>query len=240
MKKFVILILVLLTSQLLSCKSTETASTEVIHNVSHLYFDDLYPYYKDILIESESDIFSINDEMRSLVKNKIKGSNNFKEQVNKLVDEINMNEGKMAEVDSTGGTKMGYEEFKKLEKRNEAIKKALAAAQKIYEDLEMQYANLKKEMRAVEDENDSLKQLQKECEEEVAKLKEEIATLQSQKTQLQEDIANSKEEYKKLQDSFNALEKNSNSEIAANSEKSRSLWHLTLFIVYSSHLCLKQ
>lgn len=92
MKKFVILILVLLTSQLLSCKSTETASTEVIHNVSHLYFDDLYPYYKDILIESESDIFSINDEMRSLVKNKIKGSNNFKEQVNKLVDEIFLND----------------------------------------------------------------------------------------------------------------------------------------------------
>ena len=55
--------------------------------------------------------------------------------LNKLVDEIHMNEGKMAEVDSTGGTKMGYEEFKKLEKRNEAIKKALADAQKIYEDL---------------------------------------------------------------------------------------------------------
>ena len=35
--------------------------------------------------------------------------------LNKLVDEIHMNEGKMAEVDSTGGTKMGYEEFKKLE-----------------------------------------------------------------------------------------------------------------------------
>lgn len=43
--------------------------------------------------------------------------------LNKLVDEIHMNEGKMAEVDSTGGTKMGYEEFKKLEARNEAIKK---------------------------------------------------------------------------------------------------------------------
>ena len=55
--------------------------------------------------------------------------------LNKLVDEIHMNEGKMAEVDSTGGTKMGYEEFKKLEARNEAIKKALADAQKIYEDL---------------------------------------------------------------------------------------------------------
>jgi len=55
--------------------------------------------------------------------------------LNKLVDELNMNEGKMAEVDSTGGTKMGYEEFKQLEKRNEAIKKALADAQKIYEDL---------------------------------------------------------------------------------------------------------
>jgi len=55
--------------------------------------------------------------------------------LNKLVDEIHMNEGKMAEVDSTGGTKMGYQEFKKLEKRNEAIKKALADAQKVYEDL---------------------------------------------------------------------------------------------------------
>ena len=55
--------------------------------------------------------------------------------LNKLVDEIHMNEGKMAEVDSTGGTKMGYEEFKKLEARNEAIKKALADAKKVYEDL---------------------------------------------------------------------------------------------------------
>ena len=55
--------------------------------------------------------------------------------LNKLVDEINMNEGKMAEVDSTGGTKMGYEEFTKLEKRNDEIKKALRQAQRIYEDL---------------------------------------------------------------------------------------------------------
>ena len=55
--------------------------------------------------------------------------------LNKLVDELNMNQGKMAEVDSTGGTKIGYEEFKKLEARNEAINKALADAKKVYEDL---------------------------------------------------------------------------------------------------------
>ena len=55
--------------------------------------------------------------------------------LNKLVDELNMNQGKMAEVDSTGGTKMGYEEFKKLEARNDAIEKALAEAKKMYEEL---------------------------------------------------------------------------------------------------------
>ena len=46
-----------------------------------------------------------------------------------------MNQGKMAEVDSTGGTKIGYEEFKKLEARNDAIEKALAEAKKMYEEL---------------------------------------------------------------------------------------------------------
>ena len=55
--------------------------------------------------------------------------------LNKLVDELHMNQGKMAEVDSTGGTKMGYEEFKKLEARNDAIEKALAEAKKMYEEL---------------------------------------------------------------------------------------------------------
>ena len=55
--------------------------------------------------------------------------------LNKLVDELNMNQGKMAEVDSTGGTKIGYEEFKKLEARNDAIEKALAEAKKMYEEL---------------------------------------------------------------------------------------------------------
>ena len=55
--------------------------------------------------------------------------------LNKLVDELHMNQGKMSEVDSTGGTKMGYQEFKQLEKRNEAIEKALAEAKKMYEEL---------------------------------------------------------------------------------------------------------
>ena len=55
--------------------------------------------------------------------------------LNKLVDELNMNQGKMAEVDSTGGTRMGYEEFMQLEKRNDEIQRALDRAKKMYEDL---------------------------------------------------------------------------------------------------------
>ena len=55
--------------------------------------------------------------------------------LNKLVDELHMNQGKMAEVDSTGGSRMGYEEFKQLEKRNDEIQRALDRAKKMYEDL---------------------------------------------------------------------------------------------------------
>ena len=94
LKKFYILGLLLLTSQLLSCKSTKTTSTDVTFNVNYLYLDNLYPSYKETLIESESDIFSLDVEMRLLVKNKLKAGKNIalKDQVARLVDEIFSNE----------------------------------------------------------------------------------------------------------------------------------------------------
>ncbi|MCJ8319531.1 MAG: hypothetical protein MJK12_07845 [Colwellia sp.] len=88
MRSFYILLTVLLASQLISCSSTQTVSDDVISNVEHLYFDDLFPSYKDTLIESEHDIFSIDDEMRLSVRNKIKAGKDIKEQATKLVDLI--------------------------------------------------------------------------------------------------------------------------------------------------------
>ncbi|WP_452599388.1 OmpA family protein [Pontimicrobium sp. MEBiC01747] len=94
---------------------------------------------------------------------------------------------------------------------------------KVYKELEDKYVDLKKENRNLQDENEALLQAKNETENELAKLKQEYANAVAKRDQLQNDYNATKSKLENLKASYDALESNSSSAIAANTKKNREL-----------------
>jgi len=94
---------------------------------------------------------------------------------------------------------------------------------KIYKDLEDRYNALKAESSSLQEENDALLKAKNEAQNELERLKREYADGDSRSKKLASDLAAAKNKYKNLKDSYDALDANSSSSIAANTKKNREL-----------------
>jgi chemotaxis protein MotB len=96
-------------------------------------------------------------------------------------------------------------------------------SKKIYNDLEKKYADLKAEKSAVDQENANLNQQKNQLELDKNALQTELDKLKAEYAKLDSDCNSVKNNLKNLQNAYNALEKDSNASIQANSEKNREL-----------------
>lgn len=96
-------------------------------------------------------------------------------------------------------------------------------SKKIYNDLEKKYADLKAEKAAVDQENADLNQQKNQLELDKNALQTELDKLKAEYAKLDSDCNSVKNNLKNLQNAYNALEKDSNASIQANSEKNREL-----------------
>ena len=73
-----LVIFITLATLISACQSTPSSSIDVNLNVDALYFDDAFPNYHNISIETPEDIFSLDADMLALVENVLKPEQNIK------------------------------------------------------------------------------------------------------------------------------------------------------------------
>lgn len=96
-------------------------------------------------------------------------------------------------------------------------------SKKIYNDLEKKYDDLKNEKSLIDAENADLSQQKNQLELDKNSLQNELNKLKEQYATLESECATTKNNLKNLQGAYDALEKDSNASIRANSEKNREL-----------------
>jgi chemotaxis protein MotB len=94
---------------------------------------------------------------------------------------------------------------------------------KVYKQLESDYAKLKKENKSLSKENSDLTSQKNQLTNDLTQLAKQYSDALSRKKQLETDYAATKSKYDKLTASYNALDANSSSAIAANTQKNREL-----------------
>ncbi len=104
-----------------------------------------------------------------------------------------------------------------------ALTTSSCVSKKIYADLENKFANLKKERNALADQNDSLKVANTKFLADNGSLKSELDKATAERNKLATDYAAASNNLKALQNSYDALEKNSDTALKANMEKNRDL-----------------
>lgn len=73
---------------LLGCQNSLKSQDTLLVKVDNLYLDQQFPTYKSYIIETEEDIFLLDDEMRLMVKNKLKPIHDIRKRSIKLLDHI--------------------------------------------------------------------------------------------------------------------------------------------------------
>lgn len=94
---------------------------------------------------------------------------------------------------------------------------------KVYKDLEDKYATLKKENRSLQDEYNNLLKTKNKAENELKQIQDDYNNAIANRNNWEGEYKALVNEHKNLEDSYNALEANSSSAIAANSKKNREL-----------------
>lgn len=92
--KHVILICLLVNFSvfLSACQNTNNARVDHIKNNKALYLDNVFPKYIDVPIESEQEIFAINDEMKLMVETRLKPEKDIRKRAVKLLEQIFSND----------------------------------------------------------------------------------------------------------------------------------------------------
>jgi len=88
MKHFILISLFLSLPSLFSCQSNDSYNTSAKIPVESLYLDQSFPVEKSFNIESEQEIFMLDDEMRFMVKNTLNTTHNPKKKAMKLLKHI--------------------------------------------------------------------------------------------------------------------------------------------------------
>ena len=94
---------------------------------------------------------------------------------------------------------------------------------KVYKELEGKYATLKKENRNLKDENNDLLKAKNKASHDLAQLQAKYDDAVKRRDQLETDYAVAQNKYDALKASYDALDANSSSAIAANTQKNREL-----------------
>ena len=94
---------------------------------------------------------------------------------------------------------------------------------KVYKDLEDRYKDLKEEHKSLQDENEALLSAKNKAQNELDRLKKEYEATNSKLNKLKSDVAATQNKYNNLKASYEALDANSTSAIAANTKKNREL-----------------
>ncbi|GHE82488.1 tetratricopeptide repeat protein [Thalassotalea profundi] len=71
-----------------SCASAPIFNVKNVSNIQTLYLDDYFPGYSSIDIESEDDVFSLDDEMKEMVQTQLLGENDPYQRSKKLLTHI--------------------------------------------------------------------------------------------------------------------------------------------------------
>ncbi|MEW6982952.1 tetratricopeptide repeat protein [Colwelliaceae bacterium 6471] len=88
MKASIYALFVLMFFLLGACQSTQHQATTSTDIVTNLYLDELFPNNENIVIESEQEIFALDDEMREMVITKLRSEKDTKERALKLIKHI--------------------------------------------------------------------------------------------------------------------------------------------------------
>lgn len=94
---------------------------------------------------------------------------------------------------------------------------------KVYKDLENKYADLKKEHRTLSDDNEALLKKNNEIDNYLIQTQRALKKALEERDKLQNDYTATKNNLDNLKASYEALEKNSSSALAANTKKNREL-----------------
>jgi len=94
---------------------------------------------------------------------------------------------------------------------------------KVYKELESKYAALKRDNRTLQDSQTALNKTSSENENKFQQLKDKYEKTLAEKNDLEQKLEAAASNYKNLKNSYDALEKNSSTAIAANSKKNREL-----------------
>lgn len=94
MKHFILISLLVTFAVFLSaCQNINGTHISRIKTNETLYLDNAFPKYIDIPIESEQEIFAINDEMKLMVETRLKPEKDIRKRALKLLEQIFSNDG---------------------------------------------------------------------------------------------------------------------------------------------------
>ncbi len=88
MAKFTTLILLIVCLSMTGCQSTGSFSAKQHNDPLSLFNEELFVGHQDIDIESQKEIFALNDEVKSIVKSKILSDKDFQSRSYKLIEFI--------------------------------------------------------------------------------------------------------------------------------------------------------
>ena len=94
---------------------------------------------------------------------------------------------------------------------------------KVHKELEDKYNNLQRDNAELTSDFEELEELNSENERQLQELRDEYDVLVAERDRLQQEYNSTKAAYEKLQDSYDALEANSSSALAENSQRNRQL-----------------
>ena len=77
---------------LVACQSTQVDVPAIDPSNQTVYADDIFEHYDKIDIETEQEIFAIDDEMRAMVREHVKPERNFKKRARTLLEQIFKND----------------------------------------------------------------------------------------------------------------------------------------------------
>lgn len=85
----VMLIISMISLLITGCKSTDNATSLIIAgNNQPIYLDDAFPDHDKILIEHESEVFALDEEMQQMVRTKLAPIQNMRKRATKLLEQI--------------------------------------------------------------------------------------------------------------------------------------------------------